>query len=94
METAFEAAFEQAVQLLRRASGYRSQILNVSVESLSHYLLVVDWEALEDHTIRFRSSPDHVRWKEMLDPFYASKPQSLHFERAGNEQGQSPFKKS
>ena len=78
-EAAFEATFSQAQTLLANAEGYVSHSLRRSVELPSRYLLLVQWRHLEDHTITFRQAPDHVTWKALLDPFYAKKPESMHY---------------
>lgn len=77
-EAAFEAAVAQAVPLFDDAQGCGGLQLQRGVESPSHYLLVVRWETLEDHTVTFRNSPAFSRWRELVGPYFASTPQVQH----------------
>lgn len=81
-EAEFEKTFSVAVQYLVRAEGYRDHSLHCSVETPGRYLLLVQWNSMEDHTVTFRLSPDHLLWKNLLDPFYVIRPQSVHFSRS------------
>lgn len=85
MEAEFEQAFGIAEKLLARADGYEGHSLSRCVESPSRYLLLINWRALEDHTVTFRTAPDHLEWKRLLDPFYAVRPQSTHFASLGEQ---------
>lgn len=58
-ESAFEKAFGEAQPILAGMNGYRSHQLQRCVENSSRYILLVNWETLEDHTVGFRSS-DHT----------------------------------
>jgi hypothetical protein len=44
------------------------------------FLLLVEWDRLEDHTIGFRGSPDYLQWRELLHRFYEPFPLVEHFE--------------
>jgi heme-degrading monooxygenase HmoA len=66
----FEAAFEQAKELLAAAPGFRSAELARGVEHPCTYLLLVRWERLEDHTEGFRNSDLFARWRALLGPFF------------------------
>ena len=78
-EPAFEAAFAEARPIIASMPGFRSLTLSRSVESPSDYLLLVDWDELEDHTVGFRGSAGYVRWAELLHRFYEPFPVVEHF---------------
>lgn len=78
-EEDFEAAFAQARTIIESMPGFLRLTLSRSIESPSNYLLLVDWERLEDHTEGFRLSPDFQRWKELLHHFYDPFPTVEHF---------------
>jgi len=80
-EDDFEAAFAQARAIIESMPGFLNLTLSRSIESPSSYLLLVDWERLEDHTVGFRQSPEFARWKELLHHFYAPFPTVEHFRR-------------
>ncbi len=83
-EAAFEAAFAEAMPLIARTPGFISLRLERSIESRSTYLLLVDWNDIEDHTEVFRGSLDYERWRELLHRFYDPIPGVEHFERVAS----------
>lgn len=80
-EAAFEAAAAKAVPLFQRAKGCKGMQIQRSVEHPSRYRLVVDWEALEDHTVHFRGSEDFLEWRKLVGPYFAGPPQVEHTHR-------------
>ncbi|MFW0789136.1 antibiotic biosynthesis monooxygenase family protein [Gordonia sp. CPCC 205333] len=79
METEFENAFGQAKSIISNMPGFVSLRLSRGIEKTSHYLLLVEWESLEDHTIGFRQSTQYRRWSELLHHFYDPFPDVDHF---------------
>jgi heme-degrading monooxygenase HmoA len=79
-EQAFELVFREASQIISEMGGFRSLRLSRCVERPSRYLLLVEWDRLEDHTEGFRRSPEHERWKALLHHFYDPFPTVEHFE--------------
>ena len=55
-EDDFERAFSKAKAIIARAEGFRSLRLGRCVEDTSRYVLLVEWNTLEDHTEGFRGS--------------------------------------
>lgn len=78
---AFEEAFAQAQCIIAASAGYVSHQLQRCLEDRNKYLLLVQWNRLEDHTIGFRQSPEYQRWKALLHHFYDPFPTVEHFER-------------
>ncbi|MEG4045849.1 antibiotic biosynthesis monooxygenase [Microcoleus sp. Pol17_C1] len=76
----FEIAFREASSLISSIDGYLSHELHRCTEVQGKYLLLVRWENLEDHTIRFRNSAEYQEWKRMLHHFYDPFPIVEHFE--------------
>ena len=81
-ETEFESAFAQASPIIASINGYISHQLQRCMENSSRYLLLVQWETLEAHTIGFRGSPEYQEWKKLLHHFYNPFPVVQHFELA------------
>ena len=79
-EAAFEAAFAEASAIISSMPGYIRHSLQRRIEPPVRYLLLVEWETLEDHTVGFRGSPDYQRWKALLHHFYDPFPEVEHFE--------------
>ncbi|SDF40693.1 Heme-degrading monooxygenase HmoA [Blastococcus aurantiacus] len=77
--TAFEAAFRQARTLIAGMPGFRRLSLSRCLEREDRYLLLVEWDRLEDHTEGFRGSPAYQEWKALLHSFYDPFPVVEHF---------------
>lgn len=78
-EDSFLAAFRSARPLIESMPGFRGLSLSRSIEDPSSFLLLVDWERLEDHTEGFRGSPEYLEWKGLLHDFYSPFPDVQHF---------------
>jgi len=79
-EPAFEAAFAEASAIIASMPGYIRHSLQRRIEPPVRYLLLVEWETLENHTVGFRESSEYQRWKELLHHFYEPFPVVEHFE--------------
>ena len=77
-EEDFESGVFEAVTIFRRAQGCRSLRLERSVEFPSRYRLVVGWETIEDHTVRFRESPGFQAWRSLVGHTFAASPTVEH----------------
>jgi heme-degrading monooxygenase HmoA len=84
-ETAFEAAIREARPLIAATPGFRSIAVKRCLETPNRYLLLVEWDKLEDHTVGFRQSARYEKWRELLHHFYDPFPLVEHF--AGNVLG-------
>jgi heme-degrading monooxygenase HmoA len=79
----FEAAFNEAQKIISSMPGYISHDLRRCIERPNEYLLIVQWQALEDHEIGFRKSPQYLEWKALLHHFYDPFPTVLHYKEMG-----------
>jgi heme-degrading monooxygenase HmoA len=75
----FEAAFAEAEPLIAGMPGFRRLTLSRCLEDEDTYLLLVEWDTLEDHTVGFRGSPEYQEWRRLLHSFYDPFPTVLHF---------------
>jgi heme-degrading monooxygenase HmoA len=78
-EGAFEAALKEAQPLIAATPGFRSIAVRRCIETPNRYLLLVEWDRLEDHTIGFRQSPRYEQWRRLLHRFYDPFPRVEHF---------------
>lgn len=78
---AFAAAFREAQAIIASMAGYRSHQLQRCVENADRYLLLVEWETLEAHTVGFRGSAEYQQWKALLHHFYDPFPTVEHYVR-------------
>lgn len=77
--SAFEVAFTRAISILASTRGYISHELRRCIEHPGRYLLLVQWQTLEDHTVGFRGSPEYQEWKTLLHHFYDPFPTVEHY---------------
>jgi heme-degrading monooxygenase HmoA len=78
-EEEFEAAFREAHPLIASAPGFHDLSLSRSIESPNMYLLLVRWQAIEDHTEGFRQSESYAVWRKLLHHFYRPFPVVEHY---------------
>jgi heme-degrading monooxygenase HmoA len=81
LEDEFEVAFGEARQIIASMPGFRGLTLSRCQERPGTYLLLVEWESLEDHTVGFRRSPSYDEWRRLLHHFYDPFPVVEHFDR-------------
>jgi heme-degrading monooxygenase HmoA len=76
---AFLSAFAEARPQIEATPGFIGLDLKRCIEEPDRFLLLVEWETLEAHTVGFRGSDRYVRWKELLHHFYDPFPVVEHF---------------
>lgn len=85
-EQEFEKAFTEAEKIIVSMHGYISHQLSKCLEKSNRYILLVNWNKLEDHTEGFRKSLEYQQWKKLLHDFYEPFPEVEHYEFiSGNE---------
>jgi len=75
----FEAAFQQAAPLIASIPGYVSHELQHCIENPQRYILLVQWQTLDAHTVGFRQSAQYQEWKRLLHHFYDPFPTVEHY---------------
>ena len=79
-ENEFEAAFAKASPIIASMEGYLWHQLQHCVEAENRYLLLVQWQTLEAHTMGFRGSEQYQEWRKLLHHFYDPFPTVEHYE--------------
>jgi heme-degrading monooxygenase HmoA len=79
-DSAFESAFRRASPIIASTPGYLGHELHRCMEVEHQYLLLVQWQTLEDHTVGFRGSSEYQQWKDLLHHFYEPFPVVEHYE--------------
>lgn len=77
---AFEQNFESAQRILSRMEGYAGHQLRRCMEKPDRYVLLVNWETVEHHTVGFRQHPLYQEWKSLLHEFYDPFPTVEHYQ--------------
>ena len=80
------AAFEEAIQralntVMSQAKGASAWTVNKCVETPERYVLQIQWETLENHTVDFRQGPLFAQWRAIIGPFFAQPPLVEHFDK-------------
>ena len=78
-EQEFEAAFGEARKIISSMDGYISHQLQKCIEKGNRYILLVNWQTLEDHTVGFRGSEQYQEWRRLLHHFYDPFPEVEHY---------------
>ncbi|RNC88295.1 MAG: antibiotic biosynthesis monooxygenase [Winogradskyella sp.] len=80
LERQFEADFLIAGNYISKIKGYKGHTLKKCIEEERKYILLVDWETLENHNIDFRTSDEYQKWKTLLHHYYEPFPIVEHYE--------------
>ena len=75
----FEDNFKKAEIIISSMKGYISHQLKKCIEEDNKYILLVNWETIEDHEIGFRKSDEYQEWKALLHHFYEPFPTVEHY---------------
>jgi heme-degrading monooxygenase HmoA len=75
----FEINFKKAEKIISSMKGYISHNLKKCIEEENKYILLVNWQTIEDHEIGFRKSDEYKEWKELLHHFYEPFPIVEHY---------------
>lgn len=78
-ENEFERSFDIAKQYIKQAKGYITHSLKKCIETKNRYLLIIEWDNLDDHMVGFRESDNFIKWKELLHHFYEPTPVVEHY---------------
>ena len=79
LSESFENSFKQAESIISSMKGYISHQLKKCIEEDDKYILLVNWETIEDHEIGFRESDKYKTWKDLLHRFYEPFPTVEHY---------------
>jgi quinol monooxygenase YgiN len=75
---AFLAAVVEAAPLFRRARGCQSMRIEQRLEEPDMFVVMVNWDTLEDHEVHFRQSADFQSWRQLVGGFFAGPPTVTH----------------
>ncbi|MBV8635924.1 MAG: antibiotic biosynthesis monooxygenase [Burkholderiaceae bacterium] len=76
----FDAAIKRGLEeVIAKAKGYISHQVHKCIETPARYVLMIQWQTLENHTVDFRGSPAFAEWRAIVGPFFASPPNVEHF---------------
>ncbi len=78
-EAAFAAAYAKARPTVATTPGCRSVRMTKGIETPSRFVLLVEWDSIEAHTVNFRDTERFGRWRGLIGPYFANPPRVEHF---------------
>ncbi|MGY5353536.1 antibiotic biosynthesis monooxygenase family protein [Wenyingzhuangia sp. IMCC45467] len=84
LNKSFEKDFELAEKYISSIEGYITHSIRKCIEKENQYILLVEWEKLENHTVGFRESKEYLKWKELLHHYYEPFPEVEHYKTMKN----------
>ena len=76
----FDVAIARGIaEVIVNARGFRRATVHKGIESPERYVLQIEWDTLENHTVDFRGSPAFAEWRAIVGPFFAQPPRVEHF---------------
>lgn len=76
----FESSFAKAKQIISRMKGFNWLKLYRYHDESDQYLLLVEWQSVEDHTEGFRKSPQYQQWSSLLHSYYEPFPEVKYYD--------------
>ncbi len=75
----FQAGLLKGVEIIRRAKGCISATPRRQIEDPEKFILLIEWETLEDHTIGFRGSPSFLDYRSQIAGLHVEPIIAPHF---------------
>jgi heme-degrading monooxygenase HmoA len=79
----FQAGLLRGAEIIRRAKGCRSVTPRRQIEDPSKFILTIEWETLEDHTVGFRGSPEFAEYRGHIAGLFVDPIVARHYEVIG-----------
>jgi len=77
---AFDAAIARGISsVISKSLGFRRATVHKGIETPERYILQIEWDRLENHTVDFRGSAAFSEWRAIVGPFFADPPRVEHF---------------
>jgi quinol monooxygenase YgiN len=80
---AFQAGLLKGIEIIRRAKGCISATPRRQIEDPEKFIVMIEWETLEDHTVGFRGSPQFLEYRSHLAGLFVEPIVAPHFEAIG-----------
>lgn len=83
-EEGFKLALNEAKKVISLSRGFLGIEFTQGIETPNEFILLIQWETLEDHTIGFRESELFVKWRAIIGPFFKEAPVVFHYNPFNN----------
>ena len=79
-EEEFADAVREGIRYMSDTPGFRNARLTRCIETPGRFVLLVEWDSVEAHTVGFRESENFERWRSHIGPFLDGAPRVEHFD--------------
>lgn len=76
----FADAVREGLAIVGDTPGFRGARLTRSIETPTRFVLLIEWDTVEAHTVTFRESEAFGRWRAVVGPFFDGAPHVEHVE--------------
>ncbi|GAA3231804.1 antibiotic biosynthesis monooxygenase [Pseudonocardia petroleophila] len=76
----FADAVREGLALVGGTPGFRRARLTRSIETPTRFVLLIEWDDVEAHTVGFRESEAFPKWRAIVGPFFDGAPTVEHVE--------------
>ncbi|MBW0115250.1 antibiotic biosynthesis monooxygenase family protein [Pseudonocardia abyssalis] len=76
----FADAVREGLALVAGTPGFRRARLTRSIETPTRFVLLIEWDSVEAHTVGFRESEAFPKWRAIVGPFFDGAPTVEHVE--------------
>jgi heme-degrading monooxygenase HmoA len=80
-QDAFTDAVADGLRYVSDTPGFRTARLTRSAETPTRFVLMVEWDSIEAHTVGFRGSANFGRWRAVVGPHFDGTPNVEHFDQ-------------
>jgi len=74
----FADAVREGLGFVAQTPGFRGARLTRCVETPTRFVLLIEWDSVEAHTVAFRQSGNFARWRAVVGPFFDRPPHVEH----------------
>ena len=74
----FADAVREGLALVAGTPGFRGARLTRRVETPTRFVLLIEWDSVEAHTVGFRESESFPKWRAIVGPFFDGAPTVEH----------------
>jgi len=78
-QTLFCQTFADARRFIETSGGFHKLEMHQGIEAPDTFILIVWWQALEDHTVTFKQSANFTGWRAAIGHLFAAPPVVHHY---------------
>lgn len=75
-----QAGLLAALPVIRGAEGCRSAVVRRQIEDPATFVLMIEWETLEHHTVTFRGGPRFAEYRSHIAGLFADPIVARHYQ--------------